>query len=79
MLLPRVPAHLALHVTAPDESALAFLGDVPHPRLVAPAAAQQPASVEAEGRPVAHSSARAGDAEPAERTKIMASLREKAR
>lgn len=59
-----MPAQLALDVTAPDESTLALLRDVLHPRLVAAAAAQQPASVQAEGRLVAYSASRAGDAEP---------------
>lgn len=63
VLLPRVPAQLALDVAAPNESTLALLGDVSHPRLVAPAAAQQPASVEAEGRPVTHSPSRTRNAE----------------
>jgi hypothetical protein len=54
-------------MTAPNESTFAFLSDIPHPRLVAPAAAQQPASVEAEGRPIAHSSSRTGNAKSEEK------------
>lgn len=71
VLLPRVPAEIALHVAAPDEPAVALLGDVADPRLVAPAAAQQPASVQAEGRPVAYPSSRARDAEPATARMLM--------
>jgi len=72
VLLPRVPAHLALDVTAPDESALAFLSDIPHSRLVAPTAAQQPATVETEGRPIAHSSSCTRNAESVmKRTKVI--------
>ena len=40
VLLARVPAQLALDVAAPDEAAVALLGDVAHARLVAPAAAE---------------------------------------
>lgn len=63
-------------MTAPDESTLAFLGDVSHPRLVAPTAAQQPASVEAEGRPIAYSSSRTGNAKSEGKKEIAMSLRE---
>lgn len=39
VLLPFVPTQLALHVTTPDESTIAFLGHVPDSRLVSPTAA----------------------------------------
>lgn len=50
-------------MTAPDESTLALLGDISHSRLVTPAAAQETASVEGEGRPIAYSASRARNAE----------------
>lgn len=63
VLLPRVPAELALHVTTPDESTPALLGHISDPRLVAPAAAQQSTAVQTQGRSVAYPSSRAGDTE----------------
>lgn len=58
-------AHLALHLAAPHELALALLLHVPYSRLVAAAAAQQLAAVDAVRRLVAQPSAGAHDAEPA--------------
>lgn len=65
MLLARVPAQLALDVAAPDEPAVALLGDVAHAGLVAAAAAEQPAPVQAHARAVADAAPGARDAQSA--------------
>lgn len=64
MLLARVSAQLALDVAAPDELAVALLGDVAHASLVAPAAAEQPTAIQAKTRAVADPASGARDAQP---------------
>lgn len=60
-----MPAQVALDVAAPDELAFALLGDVAHAGLVAPAAAQEPAPVQAQGCSVAHAASGSGDSQSA--------------
>lgn len=62
MLLPPVTAHLALDRAAPHELAVALLLHVAYSRLVAAAAAQQLAAVEAVRRLVAQAAVGAHDA-----------------